>query len=88
MPGFFDLFFRPAEPEPEAPKPKKVKKEKIVKKTEINTTLDDVRSDIANLKESLIVDRISTRGDRSEITEPEPEPEVEDEEPEPDDDAE
>ena len=31
-PGFFDVFFRPAEPEPEAPKPKKTKKAKKAKK--------------------------------------------------------
>ena len=32
MPGFFDVFFRPTEPEPEPPKPKKAKKAKKVKK--------------------------------------------------------
>ena len=31
-PGFFDLFFRPTEPEPEPPKPKKAKKAKKVEK--------------------------------------------------------
>ena len=34
MPGFFDVFFRPAEPEPEPPKPKKAKKAKKPKKVE------------------------------------------------------
>ena len=32
MPGFFDVFFRPTEPEPEPPKPKKAKKAKKVEK--------------------------------------------------------
>ena len=34
MPGFFDVFFRPSEPEPEPPKPKKAKKAKKVEKPE------------------------------------------------------
>ena len=52
MPGFFDLFFRPAEPEPEPPKPKKVKKAKKSKKPKEDTSLvDSLRSDIAELRE-------------------------------------
>ena len=34
MPGFFDIFFRPDEPEPEPVKPKKAKKAKKTKKVE------------------------------------------------------
>ena len=34
MPGFFDIFFRPVEPEPEPVKAKKAKKAKKTKKVE------------------------------------------------------
>jgi len=71
MPGFFDVFFRPAEPEPEQPKPKKVKKTKKVKKAKKDTSLvDSLRSEIAELREM--------------VTTPEPEPVVEAEETEDD----
>ena len=90
MPGFFDIFFKQPEPEPEAPKPKKAKKEKKVKKAEkeSDSPLDSIRSDIAEIKDSLLVAGPSMRGDPNDRKISKPEPEVEDEEPEPDDDAE
>ena len=87
MPGFFDIFFKQPEPEPEAPKPKKAKKPKKAEK-ESDSPLDSIRSDIAEIKESLLVSRPSMRGDPTDRKISKPEPEVEDEEPEPDDDAE
>ena len=77
MPGFFDIFFKQPEPEPEAPKPKKAKKEKKAKKAEkeSDSPLDSIRSDIAEIKDSLLVARPSMRGDPNDrkISKPEPE---------------
>ena len=82
MPGFFDLFFRPAEPEPEAPKPKKTKKAKKAKKVEKSEKgerakpfVHPLKSENARLKSELE----SLRN---------PEPVVEAEEPEDDEPAE
>ena len=75
MPGFFDVFFRPTqpEPEPEAPKPKKVKKAKKTKNTKEDTSLvDSLRSEVTVLRQMI------------RHSEPEPEPVVEAEEPEDD----
>ena len=68
MPGFFDLFFRPAEPEPEAPKPKKAKKAKKAKKVkgEGPTLIEKLEAEIVELREMVTVAE----------PEPEPEPEV------------
>jgi len=83
MPGFFDVFFRPAEPEPEPPKPKKVKKAK-----KDSTEIDELRAEIKSLKKSMPVfggRRVVKRSN----PEPEPEPEFEGfEEPEDDEQVE
>ena len=84
MPGFFDVFFRPAEPEPvpEPPKPKKAKKAKKVKKTK--------KTERGESPFMGMIKGMQTRIEQLEarITEPEPEPEpepvVEAEEPEDD----
>ena len=79
MPGFFDVFFRPTEPEPEAPKPKKVKKAKKAKKIERATDdfVHPLKRENARLKSEL-------ESLRNPEPEPEPEPVVEAEEPEDD----
>ena len=68
MPGFFDVFFRPTEPEPEAPKPKKVKKAKKAKKVERATDdfVHPLKRENARLKSEL-----------ESLRNPEPEPEFE-----------
>ena len=70
MPGFFDLFFRPAEPEPEAPKPKKAKKAKKVeqpeKREKAKPFVHPLKSENARLKAEL-----------ESLRDPEPEPEPE-----------
>ena len=70
MPGFFDVFFRPAEPVPEPPKPKKVKKAKKAKKPkdEGPTLIEKLEAEITELREMVTT----------------PEPVVEAEEPEDD----
>ena len=80
MPGFFDLFFRPTEPEPDLPKPKKVKKAKKAKKAkkpkEDTSLVDSLRAEIVELREMVTTPEPEP--------EPEPEPVVEAEEPEDD----
>ena len=75
MPGFFDIFFKQPEPEPKAPKPKKAKKAQ----KESDSPLDVIRSDIAEIKESLSVTHSSMRGDPNDRKISKREPEVEDE---------
>jgi len=77
MPGFFDVFFRPPEPEPEPPKTKKVKKAKKAKKVERATDdfVHPLKRENARLKSEL---------ESLRNPEPEPEPVVEAEEPEDD----
>jgi len=79
MPGFFDLFFRPAESEPEPPKPKKVKKAKKAKKPKEDTSLvDSLRSDIAELRE-MVTPHSSHIPEEELEEEPEEEPHTEEE---------
>ena len=81
MPGFFDIFFRPAEPEPSKPKPKTVKKVKKVKKD--SSEIDELRVEIKNLKE-----RIPIFTNPKPVMKKQPEPQVEVTEPEDDEPAE
>ena len=82
MPGFFDVFFRPAQPKHELPKtknPTKAKKVKKVKKAtktmkKEDSVIGSLRSEIAELREMVTAPE----------PEPEPEPVVEAEEPEDD----
>ena len=82
MPGFFDIFFRPDEPEPEPVKPKKAKKAKKTKKVEkpdrgekAKTFVHPLKSKVASLEAELQLLR-------------NPEPQVEVAEPEDDEPAE
>ena len=55
MPGFFDIIFGSKPVEPEAPKPKKVKKVKT-KKVETNpleSTVNSLRDEVADLREMI-----------------------------------
>jgi len=80
MPGFFDLFFRPAEPEPEAPKPKKTKKAKKAKKVEKPDKGEKAKPFVHPLKS----ENARLKSELESLRNPEPEPVIEAEEPEDD----
>ena len=74
-PGFFDVFFRPAEPEPEAPKPKKAKKAKKAKKVEKPEKSEKAKPFVHPLKSENA--RLKSELESLRNPEPEPEPEFE-----------
>ena len=84
MPGFFDVFFRPAESEPEPVKPKKAKKAKKTKKVEKPDRGEKAKSFVHPSKSKVASLEAELESLRNPEPESEPEPVIEAEEPEDD----
>ena len=70
MPGFFDIFFRPDEPEPEPVKPKKAKKvQKPDRGKKAKTFVHPLKSKVASLEAELQL--LRNPEPQVEVTEPE-----------------